>query len=137
MIAFRQLLRPDTAFQWNDELENAFQESKKVIAKEIEEGITGWQTALVGSCFTQSNEANYAPVEGKALAVIDGLHNVSFFVLGCKELIVAVDDKPLLKIFGDRSLNDIEKPRLRNLKEKTLQFQFQDDSSRWGKEQSC
>jgi len=58
------------------------------------------------------------------LAVVDGLHRARFFVLGCKELIVAVDHKPLLKIFGDRSLNDIENPRLRNLKEKTLQFQF-------------
>ena len=46
-------------------------------------------------------------------------------MLGCKDLIIAVDHKPLLKIFGNRSLNDIENPRLRNLKEKTLQFQFQ------------
>jgi len=44
MMAFRQLLRPDTAFQWNDELENAFQESKKVITKEIEEGIAIFDT---------------------------------------------------------------------------------------------
>ena len=165
MLPFRQLLKPETPFRWDEELDKLFKNSKQVIAKEIEEGIaifdinrttclvtdwsktgigfwllqkhcscnkrepfccpTGWKTALVGSRFTHSNEANYAPVEGEALAVVDGLHRARFFVLGCKDLIIAVDHKPLLKIFGNRSLNDIENPRLRNLKEKTLQFQFQ------------
>ena len=86
---------------------------------------TGWHTTLVGSRFTQSNESHYAPIEGEALAVADGLKKSRFFVLGCSKLIVAVDHKPLLKIFGDRSLNDIENPRLLNLKEKTLQYRFE------------
>jgi len=63
-------------------------------------------------------------VEGEALALADGLHRARFFVLGCEELLIAVDHKPLLKIFGDRSLNDIENLRLRKLKEKTLQYRF-------------
>ena len=37
---------------------------------------------------------------------------------------VAVDHKPLLKLFGDRCLEDIPNPRLRNLKEKTLRYLF-------------
>ena len=86
---------------------------------------TGWHTTLVGSHFTQSNESHYAPIEGEALAVADGLKKSRFFVLGCSKLIVAVDHKPLLKIFGDPSLNDIENPRLLNLKEKTLQYRFE------------
>ena len=45
-------------------------------------------------------------------------------MLGCEDLIVAVDHKPLLKIFGDRSLEDIPNSRLRNLKEKTLRHRF-------------
>ena len=44
-------------------------------------------------------------------------------MLGCSHLTVAVDHKPLLKIFADRSL-DIPNTRLRNLKEKTLRYKF-------------
>ena len=36
-----------------------------------------------------------------------------------------MDHKPLLKLFGDRSLGDISNSRLRNLKEKTLRYRFQ------------
>ena len=77
---------------------------------------------LVGSRFTSSAESHYAPVEGEALAVADSLKKARHFVLGCSDLIITVDHKPLLKIFGDRSLADIDNPRLRNLKEKTLQY---------------
>jgi len=85
---------------------------------------TGWKVALVGSRFTSSAESRYAPIEGEALAVADALEKARFFVLGCSNLTVAVDHKPLLKIFHDRSLAEIPNPRLRNLKEKTLRFQF-------------
>ena len=85
---------------------------------------TGWRITLVGSRFTSGAESRYAPVEGEALAVVDALDKARHFVLGCSNLIVAVDHKPLLKIFGDRSLDDIPNPRLRNLKEKSLRYQF-------------
>ena len=35
-----------------------------------------------------------------------------------------MDHKPLLGILGDKSLEDIENPRLENLKEKTLRYKF-------------
>jgi len=151
MMPFRQLLKPNTPFIWNNQLEEIFQKSKQTIVNEIEESVrifnetrptclvtdwsktgigfwllqkhcictqirpfccnTGWRTTLVGSRFTHPNEA-------------DVLHRARFFVLGYEELLIAVDHKPLLKIFGDHSLNDIENPRLRNLKEKTLQYRL-------------
>ena len=37
---------------------------------------------------------------------------------------MAVDHKPLLKILGDRSLEDLPNTRLRKLKEKTLRYRF-------------
>ena len=46
------------------------------------------------------------------------------FVLGCPCLLVAVDHKPLVKIFNDRQLDTIKKPWLLSLKEKTLMFKF-------------
>ena len=79
---------------------------------------------LVGSRFTHAAESRYAPIEGEALAVADALDKARYFVLGCEDLIIAVDHKPLLKIFGDRSLEDIPNSRLRNLKEKTLRYRF-------------
>ena len=78
----------------------------------------GWQP------LHHAAESRYAPVKGEALAVADALDKTRFFVVGCHNLIIAVDHKPLLKIFGDRSLEDIPNTRLRNLKERTLRYKF-------------
>jgi hypothetical protein len=78
----------------------------------------------VGSRFTSGAESRYAPIEGEALALVDALEKARHFVLGCTNLIVAVDHKPLLKTFSDRSLEDIPNPRLLNLKERSLRFDF-------------
>lgn len=74
---------------------------------------------LAGSRFTHSAESRYAPIEGEALVVADSLEKVKYFVLGCKDLIIAVDHKPLVKLLSDRSLEDIHNTRLMNLKERT------------------
>ena len=164
MQPFRQLLKPDNQFIWNDQMDRIFNESKGVIIREIEEGVKifdkdkptclatdwskdgigfwlfqkhctcpkdtpfccryGWKISLVGSRFTHSAESRYAPIEGEALAVAEALNKARFFVLGCRDLTIAVDHKPLLKILGDRSLEDIPNSRLRNLKEKTLGYRF-------------
>ena len=84
----------------------------------------GWKITLIGSRFTHPAESRYAPIEGEALAVVDALDRARYFVLGCTDLTVAVDHKPLLGIFGQRPLDDISNPRLRNLKEKTLRYRF-------------
>ena len=39
-------------------------------------------------------------------------------------MLVLTDHKPLCKLFGDRSLDEIENPRLLRLKEKTMRWQF-------------
>lgn len=84
----------------------------------------GWRITLVGSRFTHPAESRYAPIEGEALAVADALDKARHFVLGCSNLTIAVDHKPLLKIFGDRSLDQLTNTRLRNLKEKTLRYRY-------------
>ena len=78
-----------------------------------------------GSRFTSATESRYAPIEGETLAVADALEKARYFVLGYDNLIIAVDHKPLLKLLGDRSLENIPNARLRNLKEKTLRYRFQ------------
>ena len=164
MSPFRALLKPGSCFEWTEELDNIFKESKGKIVAEIQKGVeifdknrptclatdwskdgigfwlfqkhcpcttdkpfcckTGWKVTLVGSRFTSGAESRYAPIEGEALAVVDALDKARHFTLGCTHLTVAVDHKPLLKIFGDRCLDDIPNPRLRNLKEKSLRYQF-------------
>ena len=62
----------------------------------------GLESHTCGLSLTHPAESRYAPVEGGALAVADALDKARHFVLGCS--IVAVDHKPLLKLFGDRSL---------------------------------
>ena len=78
----------------------------------------------MGSRFISETESRYQPVEGEALVVVNALYKARHFVLGCEDLIVAVDHKLFLKIFGDRSLEEISNPRLRNLIEKSLRFTF-------------
>ena len=85
---------------------------------------TGWKVTLVGSRFTHAAESRYAPVEGEVLAVADALDKARFFVLGCSDLIIAFDHKPLLKVFSDRPLKEISNSRLRNRKEQTLRYKF-------------
>ena len=164
MLPLRALLKPGKPFEWNEKLDELFNESKAIIIEDIRNGVeifdksrptclatdwckdgigfwllqkhcscqqitplccrSGWKIVLVGSRFTTKTESRYAPIEGEALAVVDALKKARHFVLGCKDLIIAVDHKPLLKVFSDRSLHDINNTRLLNLKEKTLQFRF-------------
>ena len=78
----------------------------------------GWKLCLVGSRFTTPAESRYSPVEGEALAVVYALQQTRYYVMGCKDLIVTTDHKPLLKIFNDKPLAEIPNRRLLNLKEK-------------------
>ena len=84
----------------------------------------GWKLVLAGGRFTRPAESRYSPVEGEMLGVMEGLHKAKHFILGCEKLIVAVDHKPLLGLLNDKSLADIDNPRLLMLKEKTLWFNF-------------
>jgi hypothetical protein len=83
-----------------------------------------WRLVFAGSRFTNLAESRYAPIEGEALAVVHGLDSCRMFVLGCPNLTVAVDHKPLLKFFDDRELDTIPNPRLFSLKEKTLMYNY-------------
>ena len=85
---------------------------------------TGWKFAAFASRFTHPAEQNYSPVEGECLSAAVGLRKFKHFVLGCNDLILVVDHKPLVRLLGDRRLEDIDNVRLMKLKEKTLPFRF-------------
>lgn len=67
-----------------------------------------WKVILASSRFTNDAESRYAPVEGEALALVYGLESCRMFVLGCPNLLVTVDHLPLVKIFSDQALENIE-----------------------------
>ena len=70
-------------------------------------------------------EKRYAAIEGEALAIAWGLEQTKYFTQGCQNLIVVTDHKPLVKIFGDRTLDEIPNSRLFRLKQRTLPWHFQ------------
>ena len=84
----------------------------------------GWRIALAGSRFLTPAEQRYAAIEGEALAVAWGLEQTRYFTQGCDNLVVITDHKPLVKIFGDRTLDEITNSRLFRLKQRTLPWRF-------------
>ena len=77
--------------------------------------VDGWRLTFTGSRFTHLAESRYAPIEGEALAIAYALDKARYFVLGCDNLIVATDHKPLIPLFSNRSLENIQNTRLINL----------------------
>ena len=84
----------------------------------------GWKIVYAGSRFTNPAESRYAPTEGEALAVAWALTNSRLFTLGCPKLVVVTDHRPLLGILNKRDLGSIKNPRLRRIKEHTLDYRF-------------
>ena len=84
----------------------------------------GWKLALCGSRFLTPAEQRYAVVEGEALAVVWALKKAKLFLLGCPNLEIVTDHRPLVKLFSDRELKVISNPRLLRLKERTLPYRF-------------
>ena len=85
----------------------------------------GWRLALCGSRHLTAAEAGYAAVEGEALAVVWCLQKARLFLLGCPNLTIVTDHRPLTKLLGDKALTEVVNPRLFRLKERTLQYRFQ------------
>ena len=83
-----------------------------------------WKLILAGSRFTHGPETRYAPIEGECLAAAYGLKQCRMYTLGCPNLTLATDHKPLTRILNDRQLDTICNPRLLKMKERTLMYRF-------------
>ena len=81
---------------------------------------TGWRIVLAGSHFVTSSELRYAAVKGESLAIVWALEQSQYFIQGCDRLLALTDHKPLVKLFGDRTLGEIENPHLFWLKQRSL-----------------
>ena len=165
LAPFRQFLSAKTKFEWSEELNKAFEDSKISIIRAIQKGVqifdmnkrtclrpdwsskgigyfllqkhctcpgnmpdccvNGWRVTLAGSRFLQKAETRYAAIEGEALAIAWGLEQTKYFTQGCKDLLVVTDHKPLVKIFSDRTLDEISNTRLFRMKQRTLPWYFE------------
>ena len=54
-----------------------------------------------------------------------GLEQTRYFTQGCDNLMIVTDHKPLIKILGDRTLDEITNSRLFRLKQRTLPWRFE------------
>lgn len=52
-------------------------------------------------------EAGYAAIEGEALAVAWCLCKARLFLLGCPNLVLVTDHRPLVGLLGDKAMVDI------------------------------
>ena len=85
---------------------------------------TGWRVTLAGSRFLHQAEERYWPTEGEMLAVAWALHDTRFFTIGCRDLHIQTDHRALVKLLGDKNLDEMDNRRLINLKEKTMPWTF-------------
>ena len=166
MLPFRELVKRNAKFTWNNNLQQIFDESKITLVNAVRDGVksfdhtkytciqcdwskeglgylllqkhcscpiddapkccpSGWKLIFAGSRFTKGAESRYSPSEGEALAVAWSLSHAKLFILGCKQLIVVTDHKPLLGIFRDLDLDTIDNPRIQKLKRKDPSVQVQ------------
>ena len=79
---------------------------------------------LADSRFLRDSEEDYAPIEGEGLVMAWSLEQTKFFTLGCNDLKVVTDHKPLIPIFSTRRLDEIENTRLFRIKKRTLKRRF-------------
>ena len=84
----------------------------------------GWVVICVGSRFCTPAESKYHPIEGELLGVVWALDKTSYYTLGCQDLLILVDHKPLIGLLENRELGDISNPRLEGLTEKTMRWKF-------------
>ena len=82
-----------------------------------------WKLILPGFRFTSDLKSQYVTAVEEALALVYRLEACRMFVLGCLELLVKVDHKPL-KNFLDKALEDMMNTRLFSLKERSLMYKF-------------
>ena len=85
----------------------------------------GWRITVPGLRILHKAEENYLTKEVEALVVAWSLEDTKFFTLGCGDLHVQTDHRPLVKLLGGRTMDEIDNRRLINLKEKTMSWRFE------------
>ena len=86
---------------------------------------SGWRVTSANSRAIRPAKRNYWPTEGEALGVAWALNDSKFFTMGCSDLHVTTDHRPLITLIGNKDLADIDNRRLASFKERTFPWDFQ------------
>ena len=131
MAPFKPFLSPRCKFSWSPELESTFQASKEAIIEAIRQGVEifdiqrrtclrpDWSKRGIGyfllqqHCSCPSGVPDCCPEGWRITLAGSGFLNS------------AEQHKPLIKIFGDRALDEITNSRLFRLKQRTLPWRFE------------
>ena len=84
----------------------------------------GWKKVFVGSRFCTQAEQFYAPIKGEALTASWSVNMCTYFILGLLNFTLVVNHKPLIPIFGHKTLDLIVNPQIINQNVKLLPFCF-------------
>ena len=88
-----------------------------------EQGDRTWKLLQCGSRFLTDAESRYSATEIEMLAVVWAVKKAKLFLLG-SSFEVVVDHKPLIPIINSKFLDEIESPRIRNMKEKLAMYRM-------------
>lgn len=148
----RDLLKPRNHWQWTEVHQQAFEEVKKTLTQTpvlayfdasrptalhtdatrlhglgyclLQHQQGHWKLIQCGSRFVTDVESRYAAVELEMLAVTWAVRKCRLFLAGMPSFDVITDHRPLVPILNQKSLVEIENPRLQRLKEKLLPYRF-------------
>ncbi len=152
-VPLRDLMKPKNIFIWTQEHTNAFQELKTILCQPpvlaqfdlslpimlqtdasrlkglgyalLQKHDDEWKLVQCGSRFLTDTESRYAMIELELLAIVwAATIKCSTFLLGNRFTLVT-DHKPLIPILNSYTLDMIENPRLRTLKEKLGWYSFE------------
>ena len=76
------------------------------------------------NCATLWHRSNHFSAQGADSNGHPNLKEPSKHLKGCNDLLVVTDHKPLIKILGDRTLDEISNTRIFRLKQRTLPWSF-------------
>ena len=83
-----------------------------------------WRLVQCGSRFLSDTESRYATIELELLAVTWAARKCHLFLAGLPSFEILTDHRPLIPILNQKSLPEIDNPRLRRLRMKLLAYSF-------------
>ena len=83
-----------------------------------------WRLIQCGSRFVSETESRYAVIELEMTAICWAVRKNHIFLAGLKEFEIVCDHRPLIPLLNQKSLAQVENPRLLRLREKLVPYHF-------------
>jgi len=83
-----------------------------------------WRLIQCGSRFVSETESRYAVIELEMTAICWAVRKNHLFLAGLKDFDIVCDHRPLIPLLNQKSLAQVENPRLFRLREKLVPYHF-------------